>query len=41
VDSGTFGGPGLALFGALVSLFYAGLYGAYLVGVEPWTWPIG
>jgi PAP2 superfamily len=41
VDTGTFGGPGLALFGALVSLFYAGLYGAYLVGVEPWTWPIG
>ena len=37
----TFGAAGLALFGALVVLFYAGLYGACLVGVDPWTWAIG
>ena len=34
-------GHGLALFAALVALFYAGLYGAYLARVEPWTWTIG
>lgn len=39
--SAMFGAPGLALFGALVALFYAGLYGAYKVGVAPWTWAIG
>jgi len=36
-----FSGAGLALFAALVALFYGGLYVAYLVGVEPWTWAIG
>lgn len=40
-DGEGFGSVGLALFAALVALFYAGLYGAYLVGVEPWTWGIG
>jgi hypothetical protein len=37
----TFGSTGLALYAALVALFYAGLFAAYIVGVEPWTWPIG
>jgi len=37
----TFGARGIALFGALAALFYAGLYGAYLVGVDPWSWAIG
>lgn len=35
------GAAGLALYAALVTLFYAGLFTAYVVGVEPWTWPIG
>jgi hypothetical protein len=39
--SATFGAPGLALFGAVAALFYAGLYGAYKLGVAPWTWAIG
>ncbi len=37
----TFGVRGFALFGALVALFYAGLYGAYELGIAPWTWAIG
>lgn len=37
----TFGVRGFALFGALVALFYAGLYGAYELGITPWTWAIG
>ncbi len=36
-----YGARGLVLFGTLVALFYAGLYCAYLVGVDPWTWTIG
>ncbi len=40
-DGEGFGEAGVALFAALVALFYAGLYGAYLVGVTPWTWGIG
>lgn len=39
--SGSLGVRGIALFGALVALFYAGLFGAYLVGVDPWSWAIG
>jgi hypothetical protein len=37
----SFAGAGLARYAVLVALFYAGLYAAYAVGVEPWTWPIG
>lgn len=37
----TFGVRGIALFAGLVALFYAGLYGAYLVGVDPWSHSIG
>ena len=37
----TFGARGIVLFGALVALFYAGLYGAYLVGLDPWSFSIG
>jgi len=37
----SFGAPGIALYAALVALFYGGLYGAYLVGLAPWTWWIG
>ncbi|MEX2206535.1 MAG: phosphatase PAP2 family protein [Myxococcota bacterium] len=37
----TFGARGIALFAGLVALFYAGLYGAYLVGFEPWSISIG
>lgn len=37
----TFGARGIALFAGLVALFYAGLYGAYLVGFEPWAVSIG
>jgi hypothetical protein len=37
----TFGSRGIALFGVLVALFYAGMYGAYLVGVDPWRFSIG
>lgn len=37
----TFGGAGLALYAALIALFYAGLFAAYVVGVEPWTGSIG
>jgi len=36
-----FGARGLAYFAALVAMFYAGLYGAYRLGVDPWTWAIG
>lgn len=35
------GARGVAWFAALVALFYAGLYAAYLVGVEPWSAAIG
>jgi hypothetical protein len=35
------GAPGVAGFAALVALFYAGLYGAYRIGVTPWTGWIG
>jgi membrane-associated phospholipid phosphatase len=37
----SFGARGIALFAGLVALFYAGLYGAYLVGFEPWNASIG
>ena len=37
----SFGVRGVAWFGALLALFYAGLYAAYLVGVEPWSTAIG
>jgi hypothetical protein len=37
----SFGARGIALFAGLVALFYAGLYGAYLVGFEPWSVSIG
>jgi hypothetical protein len=37
----SFGARGVALFAALVALFYGALYGAYLVGLAPWTWAIG
>jgi hypothetical protein len=36
-----FGAPGLALFGALVALFYGGLYAGYALGLAPWTWFVG
>ncbi len=38
---GSFGAKGMALFGALVTVFYAGLYAAYRIGIEPWAWSIG
>ncbi len=37
----SFGARGIALFAGLVALFYAGLFGAYLVGFEPWSVSIG
>jgi hypothetical protein len=37
----SFGARGAACFAVLVALFYAGLYGSYLVGLAPWTWWIG
>lgn len=37
----SFGARGAGLFGVLVALFYGGLYGAYLLGLSPWTWAIG
>ena len=37
----SFGAVGLALFGALVAVFYSGLYVAYLADIDPWAWGIG
>ena len=36
-----FGAPGVALFGALVALFYGGLFAGYALGLTPWTWFVG
>ena len=33
----SFGARGLVFLAALVALFYAGLYAAYALGVDPWT----